>query len=103
MKIFKLEIYRGNELIYSNVYNDNLVLICDRIKQSYTIFAPCKLFIVVRQMYFNNVGELKPKMHKGKFYYSISCTIDKTTSFKDIAELLGKRERNLIANKDFTI
>ena len=102
MKIFKLEIYRGSELIYSNVYNDNLETICTRIEQ-HAKDTPSKLFVIVRQMYFNNVGELKPKMHKGKFDYSISCTIDKTTSFKDIAELLGKRERNLIANKDFTI
>lgn len=33
MKLFKLDIYRGSELIYSNVYNDNLETICTRIEQ----------------------------------------------------------------------
>lgn len=102
MKIFKLEIYRGSELIYSNVYNDNLETICTRIEQ-HAKDTPSKLFVIVRQMYFNYMGELKPKMYKGKFNYSVSCTIDKTTSFEDIAGLFWKRERNLIANKDFTI
>lgn len=31
MKAFKLDIYRDNELVYSNVYNNNIVSICDHI------------------------------------------------------------------------
>lgn len=31
MKLFKLDIYRGNELIYSNVYKNNISNICNRI------------------------------------------------------------------------
>lgn len=101
MKLFKLEIYRGSELVYSNVYNDNLETICSRIEQ-YTKDTSSKLFVIVRQMYFNYMGELKPKMYKGKLNYSISCTIDKTTSFKDIARFFWRREQNLIDNRDFT-
>lgn len=35
MKLFKLDIYRGNELVYSNVCNDNITLICDNIISFY--------------------------------------------------------------------
>lgn len=101
MKLFKLEIYRGSELIYSNVYNDSLETICTRIEE-YAKYTPFKLFVIVRQMYFNSFGELKPKMYKGNLNYSVSCTMDKTTTRKDIVDLFWRRERNLIDNRDFT-
>lgn len=101
MKLFKLDIYRGSELIYSNVYNDNFEIICTRIEQ-YVKDTPSKLFVVVRQMYFNSFGELRQKMYKGKLNYSVSCTLDKTISRKDIVEHFWRRERNLIDNRNFT-
>lgn len=101
MKLFKLDIYRGNELVYSNVCNDNITLICDNII-SFSKSSPSKLFVLVRQMYFNNLGELKPKMYKGKFNYSLSCTIDNNTSYKELISFLERHEPNLIENKDFT-
>lgn len=101
MKLFKLDIYRGNELVYSNVYNDNFSDICNRIA-SFRKDLQKTLFITVRQMYFNNLGELKPKMYKGKFNYSLSCTIDNNTSYKELISFLKRNEPNLIGNKDFT-
>lgn len=53
-------------------------------------------------MYFNNLGELKPKMYKGKFNYSLSCIIDNNTSYKELISFLERHEPNLIENKDFT-
>lgn len=55
MKLFKLDIYRGNELIYSNVYNDNITLICDNII-FFSKSSSSKLFVLVRQMYFNSLA-----------------------------------------------
>ena len=101
MKAFKLDIYRDNELVYSNVYNNNIVSICVLIV-SFPKYLQSKLFVSVRQMYFNNLGELKPKMYKGKFNYSLSCTIDNNTSYKELISFLERHEPNLIENKDFT-
>ena len=101
MKTFKLDIYRDNELVYSNVYNNNIVSICDHIA-SFTKYFQSKLFVSVRQMYFNNLGELKPKMYKGKFNYSLSCTIDSNTTDKEIIDFICRSDNNLIENKDFT-
>lgn len=101
MKAFKLDIYRDNELVYSNVYNNNIVSICDHIV-SFPKYLQSKLFVSVRQMYFNNLGELKPKMYKGKFNYSLSLTIDNNTSYKELISFLERHEPNLIENKDFT-
>lgn len=101
MKAFKLDIYRDNELVYSNVYNNNIVSICDHIV-SFSKYLQSKLFVSVRQMYFNNLGELKPKMYKGKFNYSLSCTIYNNTSYKELISFLERHEPNLIENKDFT-
>jgi hypothetical protein len=101
MKAFKLDIYRDNELVYSNVYNNNIVSICDHIV-SFPKYLQSKLFVSVRQMYFNNLGELKPKMYKGKFNYSLSCAIDNNTSYKELISFLERHEPNLIENKDFT-
>lgn len=101
MKAFKLDIYRDNELVYSNVYNNNIVSICDHIV-SFSKYLQSKLFVSVRQMYFNNLGELKPKMYKGKFNYSLSLTIDNNTSYKELISFLERHEPNLIENKDFT-
>lgn len=101
MKAFKLDIYRDNELFYSNVYNNNIVSICDHIV-SFSKYLQSKLFVSVRQMYFNNLGELKPKMYKGRFNYSLSLTIDNNTSYKELISFLERHEPNLIENKDFT-
>lgn len=101
MKAFKLDIYRDNELVYSNVYNNNIVSICDHIA-SFTKYFQSKLFVSVRQMYFNNLGELKPKKYKGRFNYSLSCIIDNNTSYKELISFFGRHEPNLIDNKDFT-
>lgn len=101
MKTFKLDIYRDNELVYSSVYNNNIVSICDHIA-SFSKYLQSKLFVSVRQMYFNNLGELKPKMYKGKFNYSLSCNIDNNTSYKELISFLKRNEPNLIGNKDFT-
>lgn len=101
MKAFKLDIYRDNELVYSNVYNNNIVSICDHIV-SFSKYLQSKLFVSVRQMYFNNLGELKPKMYKGEFNYSLSLTIDNNTSYKELISFLERNEPNLIENKDFT-
>lgn len=48
MKAFKLDIYRDNELVYSNVYNNNIVSICDHIV-SFSKYLQSKLFVSVRQ------------------------------------------------------
>lgn len=101
MKAFKLDIYRDNELVYSNVYNNNIVSICDHIV-SFSKYLQSKLFVSVRQMYFNNLGELKPKMYKGRFNYSLSLAIDNNTSYKELISFLERHEPNLIENKDFT-
>lgn len=101
MKLFKLDIYRGNELIYSNVYNDNISDICNRIV-SFRKDLQKSLFITVRQMYFNSFGELKPKMHKGKFNYSLSCIIDSNTTDKEIIDFICRSDHNLIENKVLT-
>lgn len=101
MKLFKLDIYRGNELIYSNVYNDNLSDICNRIA-SFRKYLQKYLFIIVRQMYFNSCGELKPKKYKGKFNYFLYCTIDSNTTDKEIIDFICRSDNNLIENKDFT-
>lgn len=101
MKLFKLDIYRGNELVYSNVYNDNITLVCDNIT-SFSKSSPSKLFVSVRQMYFNNLGELKPKMYKGKFNYALSCTLDDIISNRTLTKFFGRCENNLIDNEDFT-
>lgn len=100
MKLFKLDIYRGSELIYSNVYNDTFSAICDRIA-SFRKDLQKPLFITVRQMYFNSFGELKPKMYKGKFNYSLSCTIDSNTTDKEIIDFICRNDYNLIENKVF--
>lgn len=100
MKLFKLDIYRGNELIYSNVYNDNITLICDNII-FFSKSSSSKLFVLVRQMYFNSFGELKPKMYKGKFNYSLSCAIDNNTTDKEIIDFICRNDHNLIENKVF--
>lgn len=101
MKLFKLDIYRGNELIYSNVYNDNISDICNRIA-SFRKDLQKSLFITVRQMYFNSFGELNPKMYKGKFNYSLYCTIDSNTTDKEIIDFICRNDHNLIENKVFT-
>lgn len=101
MKLFKLDIYRGNELIYSNVYNDNFSDICNRIA-SFRKDSKKPLFVIVRQMYFNHFGELKPKMYKGKLNYSLSCTIDSNTTDKEIIDFICRNDHNLIENKVFT-
>lgn len=77
MKAFKLDIYRDNELVYSNVYNNNIVSICDHIVS----FS---------------------KYLQSKFNYSLSCTIDNNTSYKELISFLERHEPNLIENKDFT-
>lgn len=101
MKIFKLEIYRGNELIFSNVCNNNITLICNNII-SLSKSSPYKLFVSVRQMYFNSFGELKPKMYKGKFNYALSCTVDDSISNRVLTKFFGRCEHNLIESKYFT-
>lgn len=77
-------------------------MVCDRIHER-AKDSSCKLFVVVRKMFFNCYGELKPKMYKGRFDYSVSCTLDNTASYNDIAGLFGRRERNVTDSKDLTV
>lgn len=77
-------------------------MVCDRIHER-AKDSSCELFVVVRKMFFNRYGELKPKMYKGRFDYSVSCTLNNTVSYNDIAELFWRRERNVIDSEDLTV